>query len=276
MSAFSCKPPIPRPAARRVQAVPALAPVLAVPASTASFLRSASATPPSRYVGAPAVIRDRLPTLEVADEDVVVEEPFVRPRPTPPPPLPARRMLPPQLVVVPPSKPAPRAKLESALDPTDVLFDCMYELNFIDSTWQAGSVCAGVLGRALGARAVVIHAHDLQSHELRTIGTHGDADVELLGAAVSSDDDLIASAVICNEKAVTMRFDGELPRHAPHRLGVVGAPRTLVAVPGMAWGRCVAIIEVIDADERLASRVADSTAYVAERLAQFLSAAAAA
>jgi len=39
----------------------------------------------------------------------------------------------------------------------------------------------------------------------------------------------------------------------------------------MAWGRCVGVIEVIDADERFASRVADSAAYVAERLAEFLS-----
>ena len=79
----------------------------------------------------------------------------------------------------------------------------------------------------------------------------------MLGSSDGSEDDLVASAVICNEKAVTMRFDGELPRLAPRRLGMIGAPRTLVAVPAMAWGRCVAVIEIIDADERLASRVAD-------------------
>ena len=80
-----------------------------------------------------------------------------------------------------------------------------------------------------------------------------------------------ASAVICNQKPVTMRFDGELPRLAPRRLSMTGAPRTLVAVPAMAWGRCVAVIEIIDADERLANRVAYSGAYVAARLAEFMS-----
>ena len=39
----------------------------------------------------------------------------------------------------------------------------------------------------------------------------------------------------------------------------------------MAWGRCVAMIEIIDADERFASRVAASASYVAERLAAHLS-----
>ena len=68
-----------------------------------------------------------------------------------------------------------------------------------------------------------------------------------------------------------MRFDGELPRLAPRRLELLGAPRTLVAVPAMAWGRCVAMIEIIDADERFAPRVADAAGYVAERLAAYLS-----
>src|SRR4051812_28409764 len=147
MSALSRKPSIPRPVARRVE-----------PLIT-----------PSSYVGPAPIIRDRLPTLELADEDMLVVEPLVRARPTPPPPPPPRRIAPPKLVVVPVSQPAARGKLESVLDPTDVLFDCMYELNFIESAWQAGSVCARVLGGALRARAVVIHAHDLASHELRII-----------------------------------------------------------------------------------------------------------
>ena len=95
--------------------------------------------------------------------------------------------------------------------------------------------------------------------------------MEILGTSGSSDDDLVAAAVICNEKAVTMRFDGELPRLAPRRLELIGAPRTLVAVPAMAWGRCVAMIEVIDADDRYAARVSDAAGYVAERLAAYLS-----
>lgn len=164
-----------------------------------------------------------------------------------------------------------KPRFESMLDPSEALFDGMYELNYADSQWQAARLCASALGRALGARTVIIHAHDLASRELRAIGVHGDGEFDVLGSSDPSEDDLVASAVICNEKPVIMRFDGELPRLAPKRLGMIGAPRTLVAVPAMAWGRCVAVIEIIDADERLASRVADSAAYVAERLAEFLS-----
>ena len=164
-----------------------------------------------------------------------------------------------------------KAKLESMLDPSEALFDLMYDLNYADSHWQAARLCASALGRALGARTVIVHAHDLVTHELRAIGVHGEGEFDVLGSTDVSEDDLVASAVICNQKPVTMRFDGELPRLAPRRLGMIGAPRTLVAVPAMAWGRCVAVIEIIDADDRFAGRVADSAAYVAERLAAFLS-----
>ncbi len=156
-------------------------------------------------------------------------------------------------------------------DPTDLIFDGMYGLTFAKSTGEAAEMCAETLARALGARAVVIHTHDLMSRELRAIGAHGDGDFDIIGSAEASEDDMVASAVICNQKSVTMKFDGELPRLAPKRLHAVGAPRTLVAAPAMAWGRCLAIIEVIDADERFATRVADSAAYVAEHFAQFLS-----
>lgn len=253
-----------------------------------------------------------MPTLELADDDLVEERPVAARRSTPPPPPPARSTVAPKMVGVdqsvpkiapmpvpkfaegepaPESRvqlkpiavqtfaPAPAAapaqaakpKLESMLDPSEALFDGMYELNYADSQWQAARLCAAALGRALGARTVIVHAHDLATHELRTIGVHGDGEFDLLGSAEGSDDDLVASAVICNERPVTMRFDGELPRLAPKRLAMIAAPRTLVAVPAMVWGRCVAVIEIIDADERFESRVAGSAAYVAERLAEFLS-----
>ncbi len=155
-------------------------------------------------------------------------------------------------------------------DPTDLIFDGMYGLTFARSAGEAADLCAETLAKALGARAVVIHTHDLTSRELRAIGAHGDGDFDIIGSAEASDDDLVASAVICNQKSVTMKFDGELPRLAPKRLHAVGAPRTVVAAPAMSWGRCLAIIEVIDADERYAARVADSAAYVAEHFAKFL------
>lgn len=170
-----------------------------------------------------------------------------------------------------PAVPTREPRVESTLDPMDVLFDGIYELNFVDTAVEAADVCAGALAKALRARAVVIHTHDLVAKQLRAIGVHGVSPSKILFSSEASEDDLVASAVICNQAPVTMRFDGELPKLAPQRLSHVGAPRTLVAVPALAWGRCVALIEVIDADDRVAHRVADSAAYVAERLAEFLS-----
>lgn len=271
MSAPTSRPPVPRPAVRKTAPPPAI-------------------EIPRAYSDAPPVIRDRLPTLELADDDLVLEAPVAARRSTPPPPPPSRSTVVPKLegVVVPKIAPMPvpkiaavaeapessvqlKPRLPSMLDPSEALFDGMYELNYADTIWQAARLCATALGRALGARSVIVHAHDLSTRELRAIGVHGEGEFDVLGSSDGSEDDLVASAVICNEKAVTMRFDGELPRLAPRRLGMIGAPRTLVAVPAMAWGRCVAVIEIIDADERLASRVADSAAYVAERLAEFMS-----
>ena len=279
------KPAVPRPSVRRARA-----PLAAV----------------KDYASEPPVIRERSAMLELADDDLVEEAPRSTPPPPPSsrivpkpivmlamPPVPveepatlAAPMFEAPLATLPPPAPlpvieAPRAdapapplaaprKLESFVEPTEVLFEGMWELEGVSSAWQAASICASALGRALGARAVLVHTHDLASRELRAVGVHGDDAFDVLGSSDLSDDDLVASAAICNQKPVTMRFDGELPRIAPRRLEILGAPRILVAVPALSWGRCVAMIEVVDADERYASRVIDAATYVAERLAVVL------
>ncbi len=182
--------------------------------------------------------------LDLADDDIIDSAPA---RKSSPPPLPG----------------APN-------DPSGVLHAGMYGLAFAKSSGEAAEMCAETLAKALGARAVVIHRHDEAIHELRAIGATGEGDFDIIGSAESSEYDLVGSAVICNQHSVTMSFEGELSRIAPKRLHHVGSPRTVVAAPAMSWGRCLAIVEVIDADERYASRAADSAAYVAEHLAQFL------
>ncbi len=158
----------------------------------------------------------------------------------------------------------------SLLDPTDLLFDSIYDMQFAETPWQAADVCAAALASALRAKAVVIHTHDLVRREIRTIAAQGFGASDLLGSYADSENDFVASAVLSNGKPLTMRFDGELPRLAPERLTIVGAKRSLVAVPALSWKRCVAVIEVIDADDRLVGRVPDAAAYVADHLAAFL------
>lgn len=246
-------PPPPPPARPRL--VISSTPVVVVPAPIAKAAPPINAPLPLPLpagITAPIPGPAPLPILQPVSEIKPIDE---RPRST----------------VEPPPESRVRVKKESVLDPMDVLFDGMYELNFVDTAVEAADVCAAALAKALRARAVVIHAHDLVHRQLRAIGVHGMSPSEVLFTAEPSEDDLIASAVICNQAPVTMKFDGELPRLAPRRLALAGAPRTLVAVPALAWGRCVAMIEVIDAADDVAARVADSAAYVAERLAEFLS-----
>jgi hypothetical protein len=254
----SFAPPIPivAPVTQSVAPVPRSV----VPAPPASVVPAPSFPPPSAVVAPPVSVAP--PPVSVAPPAAAVA-PAANVRPVTQP--------------VPQAQAAPvRAATQSSLrlsvnDPTDLIFDGMYGLSFARSRSEAAEMVAETLAKALGARTVVIHTHDLITRELRAIACHGDGDFDIIGSAETSDDDLVGSAVICNEKSVTMKFDGELPRLAPKRLHAVGAPRSLVAAPAMSWGRCLAMIEVIDADERFAARVADALAYVAEQFAQFLS-----
>jgi len=249
-------------------------------------------------------VRERLATLPLDDTDIVGVVPARLSVPPPPPshvaPVGSRASMPPPQALTPPKVPTleidagwdddvspaavsipppapPKARTPRVTmsDPTDILFDGIYGLTFARGAAEAAEMCAQTLAKALAARSVVIHTHDLSTGELRAIGAHGDGDFEILGSAEASEDDLVASAVLCNGKSVTMTFDGELPRMAPKRLRAVGAPRKVVAAPAIAWGRCLAIVEVIDAAEAYEARVADAATYVADHLAQFLSARAA-
>lgn len=263
---MSVRPPIPRPSSRP--------PVQAV------------ALPVAPPIGIAPVIRERLETLDLDDEDIMESAVPLRASAPPPlrrassvPPPPPASVAPPASVPPPPESVVRATPLAtpppgwrpSLTDPTDLLFDGLYELNFLDALADAATLCASALGAALGARAVVVHHHDLTRRELSVVAAHGASAGAVVGSIEPSDDDLVAGAAICNESPVTMRFDGELPRLAPRRLSALGAPRTVVAVPAMAWGRCVGVIEVIDPDERYAARVSDATSYVAERFAEFLS-----
>ena len=254
---------IPVPTSAKVE-TPALA---FPPARVPSFEVPAAAT------AAPSVVPAPVSTIP-APASVAPPPASIVPPPisVAPPASPVAASMPPPPAVA-PATPASVSKMRlSVSDPTDLIFDGIYGLTFARSMGEAAEMCAETLARALRARTVVIHTRDLVTGELRAIGAHGDADFDIIGSAEAGDDDLVASAVICNQKSVTMRFDGELPRIAPKRLHAVGAPRTVVAAPAMSWGRCVAIIEIIDADETFAARVADSAAYVADHFAQFVSA----
>lgn len=142
------------------------------------------------------------------------------------------------------------------------------------SAWQVGSGAAIAIARMLDARGVVIHHHDRQRRLIRIIGVEGRNAVELLGGACVTDDDYVATAVLSSGRPLALRLRDELPWFAPPRFGELGASRSIVALPIMSGAGCVAIIEIVDADERREASIADVCDLVTEQLLRVLSPAA--
>lgn len=115
---------------------------------------------------------------------------------------------------------------------------------------QAAKIGAAMLGAMLRARAVVVHSYDPASGMLHILAADGMGS-NLLGTSCRADDDLVGSTILGNERSLKLRFDDGVPRSAPERLHRMHAKRSLLAVPVVVATGCVAIIEVVDADEAL-------------------------
>jgi hypothetical protein len=138
--------------------------------------------------------------------------------------------------------------------------------------WQVASCCARILAEALRAHAVVIHQHDGGRREIRSIGVHGPHAGDVLGMTANVDDDIVATAVLANEKPLVLRFDGALPRFLPERHGLLGTSRSLTAFPVVGMAGCVGIIEVVGVAEEWQQGVLDACELVTGRLASALDA----
>lgn len=136
-----------------------------------------------------------------------------------------------------------------------------------ESAWQAAARCAAELADAVGARAVLVHAH--ANGELRVIGAAGSRVADLLGATEPSATDFVARTLV-ERRSLTMCFELGLPSFAPRRLTDLGARRSLVAAP-VRGPSLVGIVEAIDAREHL-RLVVERCERIAERLADVLAA----
>jgi hypothetical protein len=170
----------------------------------------------------------------------------------------------------------PPCSTRRALQAIDRLREDIGDLELLGTTWQAAGVCAAALAKAVSARAVFVHSHDIARSEIRVIGAHGPGAQDFLGSAADVDDDFVAATLIANGRPLTLTFDGSLPRLAPERLRQVGAERALVAIPVMSPGgasaSCLAILEVVDGDEASASATSELVMLVARQIGALLSA----
>ena len=126
------------------------------------------------------------------------------------------------------------------------------------------------MARTLEARGVLIHHYDQQLRELRIIGVDGPNTEELLGSVGNADDDFVATNVLSSGGTMRVRVDGELPGLAPQRLRALGTSRSIVAVPVMSVDGCVAIIELVDVDERCEPIISDICELLSEQLLRVL------
>jgi hypothetical protein len=169
-----------------------------------------------------------------------------------------------------PSLPIDDDDLVEVDDPIARLRERVGELEFFATSWQAAGVCAAALAESVDAKAVLVHVIDADRRALRTIGVHGKKASDLLGATVSTTDDRVAATVVTNKKAMALRFDGTLPQAAPERFRRTGTSSRLLAVPVTVGGRCVAIVEILDAAPESALHTEAAAAHVTSELAAFL------
>jgi hypothetical protein len=167
------------------------------------------------------------------------------------------------------TKRMPKASFD-ALKRIHSLLESLNALRSASTAWQVAGGCAAVMARTLDARAVVVHQHDERAHELRVIGIHAADGEGLLGSVASTGEDFVAMNVLASGTTMRVRIDGELPELAPHRLRALGTSRSVIAVPVMRDGACVALIELVDVEEQCEPLVKEVCTLLTEHLLRVL------
>jgi hypothetical protein len=152
------------------------------------------------------------------------------------------------------------------------LLQTITEMESARTAWQVAKACAVSIGRVLRASAVIVHQHDERTRELRIIGIQGAGADDLLGSIARAEEDFVATMVISSGQPMMVRLDGQSPRTLAKRFGVLGASRSIMAVPIIGPHGCVGLIEVVDVDDRRTKSTTDVCELVAEPLLRFLGA----
>jgi hypothetical protein len=165
--------------------------------------------------------------------------------------------------------PAPRLSIQ---DPTDVLFDAMYDLDLFETAIEGASYSLASILRALPSRAGMIHLFDTETREFVTVYAQGPGSDELLMSRHSEDDDWLISAAICKHKPLIMSYGGEVDGRPLDRHAKFGAIKSVLVAPVFSWGRCLGIIELVDPTDgsRFDVRAENAIAYAADRYGEFL------
>jgi hypothetical protein len=268
-------PPLP-PQARVTSVAPpapvAVAPVAVAPAAPAAVAELPE-PPPS----------NRIPSMAISTRDVIEHVQRISSPPPPPasiapapiafvPPPPPQTLLAPvdpfATFAAPAPAPAPRLTIT---DPTDVLFDAMYDLGLFETAVEGASYCLASLLRALPSRAGMIHLYDTDTREFVTVYAQGPGSDELLMNR-HSDEDWLISAAICKHKPLVMSYGDEVGGRPLDRHAKFGAIKSVLVAPVFSWGRCLGVIELVDPTDGSSFdvRSENAIAYAADRYGEFL------
>lgn len=143
-------------------------------------------------------------------------------------------------------------------------------LDVAPNVWQLARGAVVAMTTTLRTRASILHHYDARTHYLRVIGADGPRTDGLLGRVFDAEDDFITSTVLSNGCAMRVRLDGELPRFVPSRIRDVAPARSIFASPLLGADGCVAILELVDVDERRAAYLPDACELVRDRLVRLL------
>jgi hypothetical protein len=141
------------------------------------------------------------------------------------------------------------------------------ELESAKGSWDAASTCARIVCEALSARAVLVLSFLAPEQMLHVIGAAGPNAMDLLGESIAPDD-FISGAVLYDLRSLVLTFDDEPPAN-PARLRALDARTSLIAIPIIADGRCVGVIEVVN-PETHEGHVVGAIEHLARGLAPFL------
>ncbi len=275
-------PPLPPQA--RVTSVAPPAPVLAASVAPVEIPEP----PPS----------NRIPSMAISTRDVIehvqrLSSPppipaSIAPASIPPAPIASAPSVPAPIAFVPPTPPqtllapidpfasfaapalvpAPRM---SVMDPTDLLFDAMYDLGLFETAVEGASYCLASILRALPSRAGMIHLFDTDTREFVTVYAQGPGSDELLMNRHSDEDWLIAAAV-CKHKPLTMGYGDAVGGRPLDRHAKFGPIKSVLVAPVFSWGRCLGVIELVDPADGSSFdvRSENAVAYAADRYGEFL------
>lgn len=164
----------------------------------------------------------------------------------------------------------PRAPALSRPSATELLFESMGDLPLFETPLEAASFCLNEIMRVMRGRAALVHLLDMPTGDFVCICAMGSRASSLLGSRVT--DDWMIEGAASRGAPLAMEYEGEASASPRPRHAFFGDPWNVIVVPVLLRGRCVAVIELVDAvdDSALSTDGLHALGYVAERLSAFL------